>query len=231
MEWIANIFKDERSSLYYVDSEFIDFMETMGDCYEFTGIAIWARMEFISPKKPVTLFNKIYDLIYSDKCRSKDHWAFVARGTAIINSLEKHAFFISQFNDEDYISNDDTPIHEEGIKGSKPFLALFTDDKKTAALSIVPSSTTDVWVREKNNVEDYQSEGNTFVYKDGKLISSKLIENEWTLLDTPMKLRELNECIYKTPCSGKKYDLIENNSQHFVENLWLISLEYNRYII
>ena len=224
LRWINNHSEKERSRLYYVDSQFIDFMEHMGDFYNFTHMAVWTRKEILLPKRSSTLFHGIFSLLFRKRYLNTEHLAFIARGTAKFSGEEKHTYFIAQFEYDDFISNEENSIdneRREGYKESKPFLALFTDDKKMAALSITPSPDLDIWVSQLTNEEKGIKQ---FVYKDTKLVSGQFIEEEWNKMGKPMKLRELNECIYNTLCSGKKYDVLDNNCLHFVRELWKVTL-------
>ena len=194
--------KKEEVPLYKIDSVLLQFMEHLGDGYNFTHIAIWA----------------------TDQIRvMAEHKALIARGTVNVNDSEKHAFFIAQLNDCDFIPRDIECIDTNntvGLGKSKPFVALFTGDKKIAALSITSSRVSDVWVSQlKSGVVDPKNGAKKFVYKDKLLVSTEFREEEWIKMDKPMKLRELNACIYKTSCSGNKYDVNNNNSQHFVSEL------------
>ncbi|XP_063690182.1 uncharacterized protein LOC134822844 [Bolinopsis microptera] len=227
LRWINNNSEKERSRLYYVDSQFIDFMEHMGDFYNFTHMAIWTRKEMLLPKRSSTLFHRICSFLFRKRYLNTEHLAFIARGTAKFTGEEKHSYFIAQFEYDDFISNEEKSIDNEGTEGykeSKPFLALFTDDKKMAALSIVPSPDLDVWVSQKFKLTNEEKGIKQFVYKDKELVSGKLIEEEWNKMGKPMKLRELNDCIYSTFCSGKKYDVLDNNCLHFVRELWKVTL-------
>ena len=195
--------KTEESRLYYVDSKFINFVEKIGDFYNFTHMAVWAT-----------------DEVPSQRIR----WNFIARGLVIIDgqeSIDRHAYFICQFSEGDYIhpefSDVDNAEDRMQDQETKPFLALFTDDKNTAAQSVAPSLNSEVWA--KNSVIYDENETKKFVYKDGVLVSDGFKEDEWTKMK-PLKLKSLNHCIFKTSCSGKKYCMKSNNCQHFVSELW-----------
>ena len=195
--------KTEESRLYYVDSKFIKFVEKIGDFYNFTHMAVWATNE-----------------VPSQRIR----WNFVARGLMIINGQEffdKHAYFICQFSEGDTIPPETSDVDntEDRMQDqeTEPFLALFTEDKNTAALSVAPSLNSEVWT--KNSVIYDENETKKFVYKDGVLVSDGFKEDEWTKMK-PLKLKSLNHCIFKTSCSGKKYCMKSNNCQHFVSELW-----------
>jgi hypothetical protein len=170
-----------------------------------------------------TLYDQICSYIYPDAYPSTEHWAFVARGTTI----DKDLFFLAQFNEDDFITKSEHFVGvDEGPRARKPFLALFTDDKETAALSIISSFTSEVWVKKEKCGVENTSDAKSYVYKNGQIYDN---ESEWTSMRT-MKLRELNNCIYKTSCSEKEYDFKNNNSQHFVKSLWdYISSEKSRF--
>ena len=211
----------KKIPLYRIDSALLKFMEHLGDGYNFTHIAVWATDQIIVP---TAFLDKIQAFRSSKAYSTIEHKALIARGTVKVNDIEKHAFFIAQFNDCDFIPRDIECIDTNntvGLGKFKPFVALFTGDKTIAALSIAPSPKCNVWVSQLEcAVINHENEVNKFVYKDELLVSTEFKEDEWTKMDKPMKLRELNACIYKTSCSGKKYDVCDNNCRHFVSGLW-----------
>ncbi|XP_063683839.1 uncharacterized protein LOC134818280 [Bolinopsis microptera] len=213
-----HLLRENKIPLYRIDSALLKFMEHLGDGYNFTHIAVWATDQIIVP---TAFLDRIAAFQSSKGYPTIEHKALIARGTVKVNDI---AFFIAQFNDYDFIPDKDNDIDTNntvGLGEFKPFVALFTGDKKIAALSITTSPESNVWVSQLDcEVIDLKCGVNKFVYKNELLVSTEFKEEEWILMDKSMKLRELNACIYNTSCSGKKYDVNNNNSRHFVSELW-----------
>jgi len=138
-----------------------------------------------------------------------EHWAFVARAECTAIDPPQVAYFIAQFGNGDFIP----PREEAGENGDNavPFSALLQEtDKAHAALCIVQGpSNPDVWIHNPD------LRPKRYVYKDNQLRSPGFRADEWVPMSTPMKLRQLNDRIYNTSCTGRSYDAINNNCQDF----------------
>ena len=157
-------------------ANFADLQKPEKLTYNFTHMAVWTRKEMLLPKRPSTLFHGIFSLLFRKRYLNAEHLAFIARGTAKFAGGEKHTYFIAQFEYDDFISNSINNEGREGYKESKPFLALFTDDKKMAALSITPSPDLDIWVSQKFKLTNEEKQREQAVYKDKELVSGKFID-------------------------------------------------------
>ena len=184
-----------------------------GEAYQFTHKAIWAC------KLLLPIGGHVARDIFSTAVTElppTEHWAFVARGVCNAFSPPKVAYFIAQFSDGEI-----KPLEElgtEGTSASHNFSALLQEkSKKSAALSIVSNpSASDVWIH-----TPVLTPRRLYIYRSKRLVSPGFKEDEWAPM-RPMKLKELNDHIYRTKCTGKKYDLLYNNCQHFAEDLFNI---------
>ena len=174
--------KKERRKLYIVDSKFIDFMEFIGDFFEFKDMAIWASHEAQPWPMYVPLLNNIYGRLYPAVKQPAEQLAFVAHATESVNDILKHAYFILRIK----VKDKDCCAEVANLESS----AWFTYDKMTAALSIAPSVYSDVWIK-KPHFADLPIQ---FLYKDGTLVCSNEV---WEKMNKSLKLRNLNESTLK----------------------------------
>ena len=180
-----------------------------GDMYVFTHKAIWgcgillpSGVSFLREVVNSTLVN----------LPPVEHWAFVARGECRAVDPPRVAYFVAQFCEGEVIPSGE----ETGGRDGPLFRAMLHEKKKeVAALSITQgSSNPDVWIQTPRQAKK------RYVYRNDELVSAKFEEDEWVPMRRPMKLRELNDRIYQTRCTGKKYDPRSNNCQHFAEDLF-----------
>ena len=175
----------------------------LGHLYVFTHKAIWGSWLLLPTGGHIArdVVNTVMEL------PPTEHWAFVAR--AECKAVNQVVYFVTQFCKGDFIQ----PAEEIGQDSDnpEPFRALLQErNKGHAALSIVQSSSnTDVWIHSP------ELRPKRYVYKDKQLCSPEFREDEWVPMRKPMKLRELNDCIYTTKCTGRGYDAFNNNCQDF----------------
>ena len=223
----------KNDHLFHIVNE--ELIESHGNRYEFRHKAIWA-CDLLLPKGADEAINFINRA--SQTKVVPEHWAFVARGVDVASpELHRIAFFIAQFGYGQFIppvgelkssnkkSVTNTPISPPEIAGSStaasaslstiPFEAWLQEESKNdAALRIVENPDEPaVWIERPNLCRG------RYVSKGKKLMSAKFLKEEWTTM-TPMKLRELNDCMYKTNCTGIKYVAIGNNCQDFAKGLF-----------
>ena len=182
-----------------------------GQFYVFTHKAIWGCW-ILLPVGGHTARDVVNTVV---ELPPTEHRAFVARAECKAVNPPQVAYFIAQFGSGDFIP----PAEEIGRDGPTspkekrkvPFRALLQErNKANAALSIVQGpSNPDVWVHSP------EFRRKRYVYKDKQLCSPAFRKDEWVPMRKPMKLRELNNCIYTTKCTGKKYHIINNNCQDF----------------
>ena len=181
-----------------------------GYLYVFTHKAIWGSWLLLPPGGHAVrnMVNTVKEL------PPTEHWAFVARAECKAVYPHQVVYFVTQFSKGDFIQ----PTEEIGqnSENQKPFRALLQERNKAhAALSIVQSSShSDVWIHSPEFLHK------RYVYKAKQLRSPAFRKDEWVPMRKPMKLRELNDCIYDTKCTGKKYHLINNNCQEFSLDLF-----------
>ena len=200
------MFKNKKGKLYILDSKFIEFMEFIGDFFEFNEMAIWASKD----DKPWAISRWIHSAFYGypPPKQNIDRLAFVAHATENINGREKDAFLLIQLND------DGTFVAEAGgpaeIQRELTFSPLFTYDMMTAALSLAPTVYSDVWIYEPDSVGDDIYLPGQYIYKDGTLIGTEI---PWRKMKERSKLRDLYESIQKViqSCS---------DNQSIVKQLW-----------
>ena len=207
--------KDKATDLIGPDDRPLPVDETrmnslQGRLYKFTHKAVWGCWILLPAGGHLArdVINKT-----AKKLPPTEHWAFVARAECRLVSPPSVAYFIAQFCRGDYIQQ---PGNNNNSDGTKPFRALFQEQNKAhAALSIVLGpSNPDVWVH-KPGIHPRR-----YVYEDETLVSPVFKSDEWVPMRRPMKLRELNNHIYQTRCTGKKYHPIKNNCQHFATDLF-----------
>ena len=181
-----------------------------GKLYEFTHKAIWGCWLLLPPGMHAArnVVNTVVEL------PPTEHWALVARAECKAMNPPQVAYFIAQFCSGDFIP----PREEVGRDGEnrKLFQALLQEGNKShAALSIVQGpSNPDVWIHSPEFLHK------RYVYKAKQLRSPAFRKDEWVPMRKPMKLRELNDCIYTTKCTGKKYHAINKNCQVFTLDLF-----------
>ena len=180
-----------------------------GDMYVFTHKAIWG-CGILLPSGVSFLRDVVNATLV--ELPSIEHWAFVARGECRAVDPPRVAYFVAQFCEGEVI-----PSSEETVNLDDPLFRamLHEKNKEVAALSIIQgSSNPDVWIQTPRQVEK------RYVYKKDELVSADFVLDEWVPMRRPMKLRELNDRIYQTRCTGKKYDPRSNNCQHFAMDLF-----------
>ena len=191
-----------------VDKAILDSL--LGDLYVFTHKAIWGCWILLPTGGHLArdVINKTVQ-----ELPPTENWAFVASAECRAVSPPRVAYFIAQFGNGDFIQpleEIQQPGNKNNSDGTGPFRALLQEQNKAhAALSIVQGpSNPDVWV---NTPEIHPKR---YVYRDGTLVSPGFRDDEWVPMRHPMRLRELNNRIYGTPCTGRNYG-IDNNCQHF----------------
>ena len=207
--------KKEKRKLYIVDSKFIDFMEFIGDFFEFKEMAIWASKEAQPWPMYVPLLNKIYGRLYPAVKEPAQQLAFVAHATEKVNDVWKHAYFVLPINfknncpiDASLAAEKDSCAEAEDWESS----ALFTYDKMIAALSMAPSVYSDVWIKTPN----FADLPVQFVYKDGTLVYSNEV---WEKMNEPIKLRKLNKSTLEvTQSSSDHKDIVSQLWQRFTSD-------------
>ena len=187
-----------------------------GELYEFTHKAIWGCY-ILLPDVVHKVMHVLRNVTYVP---SPVHWAFVARGECRAVDPPRVAYFISQFAIGDVIP----PLEEAEQYGSdnsegetrKPFRAILQEENKAhACLFIIQGpSHPDVWIQTP------AIEPRRYVYKDMRLVSREFRDDEWVPMRKKLNLRELNNHVYTTRCTGKDYSNTENNCQHFAEALF-----------
>ena len=197
---------DDRPLL--VDETIMNSLQ--GQLYVFTHKAIWGCWILLPTGGHVVrdVVNTVVPL------PPTEHWAFVARAECRALNPPQVAYFIAQFGNGDFIP----PREEAGENGNNavPFSALLQEkDKAHAALCMVQGpSNPDVWIHNP------ALSPKRYVYKDNQLCSTGFRADEWVPMRRPMRLRELNDRIYSTSCTGRNYDAIDNNCQDFSEALF-----------
>ena len=202
---------DDRPLL--VDETLMDSLQ--GQLYVFTHKAIWGCWILLPTGLHTArdVANMVVEL------PPTEHWAFVARAECRAVIPHRVAYFIAQFGNGDFIQpleEIQQPGNKNNSDGTGPFRALLQEQNKAhAALSIVQGpSNPDVWV---NTPEIHPKR---YVYKDMTLVSPGFRGDEWVPMRRPMKLRELNNRIFSTRCTGRRYDPIKNNCQHFATDIF-----------
>ena len=197
-----------------VDKTLMDSL--IGDLYVFTHKAIWGCWILLPTGGHLArdVINKTVQ-----ELPTTEHWAFVARAEYRAVIPHRVAYFIAQFCYGDFIQpleEIQQPGNKNNSDGTGPFRALLQEQNKAhAALSIVQGpSNPDVWV---NTPEIHPKR---YVYKDMTLVSPGFRGDEWVPMRRPMKLRELNNRIFSTRCTGRRYDPIKNNCQHFATDIF-----------
>ena len=180
-----------------------------GDMYVFTHKAIWS-CGILLPSGVSFLRDVVNSTLV--ELPPIEHWAFVARGECKAVDPSRVAYFVAQFCVGQVIPSSEETGSLDGI----PFRAmLYEENKEVAALSIIQgSSNPDVWIQTPRQVKK------RYVYQNDKLVNEEFVVDEWVPIRRPMKLRELNDRIYQTRCTGKEYDPRKNNCQHFAEDLF-----------
>ena len=217
-------YQDLNSDLIGPDDKPLLVDETLmnslqGQLYVFTHKAIWGCW-LLLPAGGHTARDVVSKLV---ELPPTEHWAFVARAECKAMDPPQVAYFIAQFGNGDFIQ----PAEEIGRdnENAELFRALLQERNKAhAALCIVQGpSNPDVWIHSpdegaqagKSEIDNQELRHKRYVYKDKQLCSPEFREDEWAPMRKPMKLRELNDCIYDTKCTGRDYDAINNNCQHF----------------
>ena len=199
------MFKNKKGKLYILDSKFIEFMEFIGDYFEFNEMAIWTSKD----DKPWSISRWIHSAFYGNPPPKQpiDRLAFVAHATEKINGREKDAFLLIQLNDDGtFVPETGGPAEIQKVT----FSPLFTYDMMTAALSLAPNVYSDVWIKEPNSVGDDVNSPRQYIYKDGTLIGTEI---PWIEMKERLKLRDLYVRIQKVlqSCS---------DDQSIVKQLW-----------
>ena len=190
--------EDDRPIL--VDEPLMNSLQ--GEFYVFTHKAIWGCW-ILLPTGLHTARDVVNTVV---ELPPTEHWAFVARAECTAVSPPRVAYFIAQFGNGDFIK----PL-EELDANDAPFRALLQEKRKDhAALCIVQGpSNPDVWIHAPNLTPK------RYVYRNMQLVSPGFRQDEWVPMRRPMKLRELNDHIYQTACTGRTYHPLQNSCQHF----------------
>ncbi|KAL5267307.1 hypothetical protein ACHWQZ_G004374 [Mnemiopsis leidyi] len=189
---------DDRPIL--VDEPLMNSLQ--GELYVFTHKAIWGCW-ILLPTGLHTARDVVNTVV---ELPPTEHWAFVARAECRALSPPRVAYFIAQFGNGDFIK----PL-DELEENDAPFRALLQETRKDhAALCVVQGpSNPDVWIHAPN------LSPKRYVYRNQQLVSPGFREEEWVPMSRPLKLRELNDRIFQTRCTGREYHALENNCQRF----------------
>ena len=193
---------DERPLL--VDETLIQSLH--GALYVFTHKAVWACSLPPGLQAAPDGVDTVVEL------PPTEHWGFVARAECRALNPPKVAYFVAQFCSGDFIRpSAETEQLGNQDNDTSTFRALLQEKNKAhAILSIVQDpSNHNVWVHTPEIAP------RRYVYKDKTLLSSEYKDDEWVPMKQPMKLKELNDRIHRTECTGKHYHFIENNCRHF----------------
>ena len=190
--------------------------------YEFTHKAIWAV------SLPQT--NSTWDAI---KCYAGpalpdlEHWAFVAKGQ-FPGLPDTDAYFVAQFNSDSYIPTAKERKAEKkgGVKKYHFSADLVEKNKRHAALLLCTTKEkTHVWVylQDQSGETEWENKGDILKGPKGELVSQSFNESQWKKMSQPLKLREMNELMYKTSLVGKGYTATEINCQLFAKEMYRLA--------
>ena len=65
--------------------------------------------------------------------------------------------------------------------------------------------------------------GDILKYLRGVLVSHSFIKHQWKEMSQPLKLRKMNELMYKTRLVGKKYTATEMYCQLFTKEMYRLA--------
>ena len=137
-----------------------------------------------------------------------NHWALVAWDSKRHN--RKDVFFIAQFGNGDLIPN----INVRNLSyatAEQPFqgkVVLSVED----VIKTISNCTLKTWIEEPEDDRHFYVCACSY-FKSPKNIPWRKI--------SPMTLKQLNEQIYLTDCSGKEYHWRNNNCQHFAREIYI----------
>ena len=189
--------------------------------YEFTHKAVWA----VSLPQTNSTWDTIKCFTAGSALPDLEHWAFVAKGQ-FPGLPDIDAYFVAQFNSDSYIPTAKERKAEKKAEGKKKYLAAHLVEKKkrhAALLLCTTKGKTNVWVYLPDQAGKWENKGDILKDPRGKLVSKDFNEAQWTKMSQPLKLREMNELMYKTSLVGKEYTATETNCQFFAKEMYRLA--------
>lgn len=183
----------------------------------FTHCAIWARAlgnkgSHEAMRIPVEILTVGLAAIARKTAGNSDHWAFVAKAAPSDPSMET-LYFIAQFGSGVLI-----PSFEEIQSGKRDVhFTGYVSTRLEDATAIMCDTDTNrrVWIQ-KPTTKRWQ-----YPHDGGKPLQEVSdCDNHWSEIIRPCTLEELKKLIYMTKCSKKSYSVLENNCQHFAEDMY-----------
>ena len=185
--------------------------------YRFDRVAVWARpLEDKALIEAGRIFAVIPTLGLSEISRATagnaNHWAFIARGTRI-GTTDDFVYYVAQFGQGDVIPKVNVRSLRKMIQEKEQLFSgavVLTLEDAVRQMN-VNQNDMNTWIV-RPVCDNWQ-----YVYESGKF--SNTSDLAWKGCD-PMPLQELNYLIYQTDVTGKPYNHLSNNCQHFAANLF-----------